>query len=301
MGCLIIEVFLAAKIRPLGYTSSLSPEKRLQACRSVLSRFGDCLPRSMRHATCLLLQADEADLHLEGKRPFRYPTVTCQGLPPLSAHQLLQPLLAPSIFPFPKHFTRLYNLLQKFHELSGLIHELELLNHINTAEEIFVDDINQDKVKYFIKKLKILKVNVMTEELSVLLPEMLSVSPENIDIILPYMKELLQDPETSVFAAWNLFDLVAKFLGPKNTTITLLDAILNLYCYGIEECAEFTNKYVKLYHHIFLLQLIVRLGLKVFLDNFVNPLVEAVGGYRDFNPIDCPVNQQRAGRTSQLK
>lgn len=110
---------------------------------------------------------------------------------------------------------------------------------------------------------------------------------------------MLENKETSVLAAWHLFDVISKALGPSETKNKLLRHILNLYedddyVYDKSDQHKLTDvdaitsaglaskqKYVKLYHHIFLLQLMVRLGLQCFLDNFTQHLVEAVGGYKD--------------------
>lgn len=308
MGCLVIELFLAPKLRPLGNNGSFSFDQRLRACLSVLVRSGESLPRCVRQAISLLLQVDlNPTLYSEEEnptiesgvdvsqssepstrviQPFRYPTVTPQGLPPPSAHQLLQPLLSSAVFPFPRYFTRIYALLRTLHDYSSMARELSLASFVNEDENTCVKSDEESKKVLFLAKISECKVKTAATELSTLLPEIHSTSPEGLDLILPYVKELLEDPSTSVLAAWHLFDPVAKVLGPQKTATTLLEPIVKLYDYAADDdnglvSSDGGNKHVKLYHRSFLLQLIIRLGLRVFLDNFTAPLVEAAGGYRD--------------------
>lgn len=102
---------------------------------------------------------------------------------------------------------------------------------------------------------------------------------EIVNLLVPHVKDLIEDPPSSVLAAWYLFDPVSKVLGPKRSTQELLEPILKLYENEPSETyLPYNGKIAKIYHHSFLLRLIVRLGLKCFLEHFVTPLVEAVGG-----------------------
>lgn len=172
----------------------------------------------------------------------------------------------------------------------------------NSCMKIEVDN----KKGLFLAKISECKVKTAARELSTLLPEMLSASPESLDLILPYVRELLEDPSSSVLAAWHLFDPMAKVLGPQKTTATLLEPIVKLYDNDTNDdndlaSSDTGNKRVKLYHRSYLLQLIVCLGLRVFLDNFIAPLVEAVGGYRDLAQSEHHHRSEFWNKASHLK
>ncbi|XP_063223458.1 WD repeat-containing protein 81 [Bacillus rossius redtenbacheri] len=256
LGCLIVELFLSSKLRALDSHNSGCFDQRLEACRSVLRWSGDGLPPCARHVVSLLLRTGEG----RPPGPFRYPPVTRQGLPPPSAHQLLQPVLFAAVLPFPRCFPRLLRL-----------------------PEALRDEPAECRVKS------------AARELAVLLPQL---SGEGLGLLLPYVVQLLEDPATCVPAAWCLFDPVAAALGPGGTAQHLLPSVLALYDYRDDAGA------VKLYHHSFLLQLVVRLGLRVFLGSFVTPLVEAVGGYRDLGHAEGSSQHQRTdmrARAAHLK
>jgi WD repeat-containing protein 81 len=85
--------------------------------------------------------------------PFRYPTVTSQGLPPPSAHQLLQPLLSSAVFPFPHNFTRTYSLLQTLHDYSNMARELSLNFFVSEDENTCVKSEADNKKALFLAKI----------------------------------------------------------------------------------------------------------------------------------------------------
>lgn len=80
---------------------------------------------------------------------------------------------------------------------------------------------------------------------------------------------------------------MCRVLGPQQSVAILLKPTMKLYEFkedetlAIEQQRYNEAKRLKLYHRTFLLRLVVGFGLKVFLENFVIFLIEAVGGYQD--------------------
>nr|CAD7452419.1 unnamed protein product [Timema tahoe] len=293
LGCLVIELFLASKLRALGSYNQASFEQRLEACHCILARSGDSLPRCVKYAVSLLLQVnlnpEDGDVPTETKclsvYPFRYPTITSKGLPPPSAHQLLQPLLSSAVFPFPKHFSLMFKLLETVHSYNNILSEANLLFELDNDDSIFMESELKCRKFQLIDKVAECQVKTVARGLAILLPQMSVSSSEGLDILVPFVKNLLEEPVTAVMAAWHLFDAMAVVLGPGKTSEYFLSSLVKLYDYGTHFDNTVTlktcSKHMNLYHRSFLLQLVVRLGLKTFLENFVTPLVEAVGGYKD--------------------
>ena len=113
-------------------------------------------------------------------------------------------------------------------------------------------------------------------------------SQEELVVILPCLKNLLEDVSTAIMAAWFLFEPLAKALGPSKANHHLLSPIISIY-----EGHDQTSKHLKLYHRTFLQFLIVRFGTNSFLRYFSTYLIEAVGGYKDYD--DASVRPLREG------
>ena len=100
---------------------------------------------------------------------------------------------------------------------------------------------------------------------------------EGLQLVLPLVDSLLADKLTMVQAAWQLFNILSRALGPTRTRQTFLPALSVLL-----SDSPATAKHIKLYHRTYLIQLLLRLHLQPFLHHFATLLVEAVAGYKDF-------------------
>lgn len=303
IGCLIVEIFLHTHMRPLRVNDD-SFVNRYNSCQTVLKYNFQNLPRCVRYIASLLLNVQPLSLSTCTEFSMDDNTncmlkniiVTDKGLPPPTPSQLLQPLLSQHLIPFPESFKTLYSLLMSLHEYQLCVDELNEL-YTYKCDGVQCDKYQSvDKTKmHFTRKIAEGKVHTCASHLDALLKQSKNNQFDVFDIFLSHYIGLLENRDTSVLAAWYLFDTVSKALGPSGTRLRLLKYILNLYEddeFVIEKkenvndsenynFAASKQKFVKLYHNIFLLQLMVRLGLNCFLDNFTQHLVEAVGGYKD--------------------
>lgn len=307
IGCLIVEIFLHTYMRPLRMANGNFSE-RYNNCRIVLKHNYSVLPKSVSYIASLLLNVQPMSLsakhELSPKKEehVKKIAVTDKGLPAPTPAQLLQPLLMQHLIPFPPRFNVLYKLLNTLHEYELTSNELNIL-YMYECDGIQCEKYqNVDKTKlYFSQKIAEGKIQACVTHLDVLLNQVSCYNQFDVlDIFLSHYIELLSNKDTSVLAAWYLFDTVSKALGPEETKKKLLKHILNLYedddfaidkpdqhkltdvdSLTINNAVTNKQKFVKLYHNIFLLQLMVRLDLQCFLDNFTQHLVEAVGGYKD--------------------
>lgn len=240
LGCLIVELYLSNKLRASNF-SPCSFEDRMQMCLKVVENHWRDLPYAVRKVTSVLLEVDDCGRKKStGALTEWYKSISHNGLPPPSAHQLLQPLLS-GVVPFPHYFEQLYFLLAEINKLER--------SDEDTSE---------------------LEINIFHKEFPSLLPIM---DADGLNLLIPHVVRLLKS-ESATNAAWRLFDPLAKALGPDNSAKDLLEPISDLMDSGGANRA-------KLYHRSFLLKLMIRFGMKAFINNFVKSLVEAVGGYKD--------------------
>ncbi|XP_075153298.1 WD repeat domain 81 [Haematobia irritans] len=299
LGCIIVELFAMPRLRPLiGHNLQPKFELRLKACQTINQLHKQDIPKCLRYVTNILLNLTTQDV------------VTEKGMPLPSAAQLLQPIYHNLLIPFPYSFYPTYALIRSLYSFDFASILLELHTHFqcNGYDCNKYTDIDRLRVQYE-RKIGKCKVMACCAHIRRLLEPVGFEQFPAIDILLPHIIDLLTDEHTSILAAWNLFDSAAQSLGIQNTQKYLLLPIMKLYDVESFERGMISvrnrssapdslsnssahlrfstsssfksRKSVKLYHQIFLLRLIVRFGLKCFLHNFIAPLIEAVGGYKE--------------------
>ena len=191
---------------------------------------------------------------------FEYPIVNSFGSQPPTPALLVQPFT--NIIPFPPYFEDMYKVLNQMKDIDKEI-EREISDITKLRERKKVEKILSRK-----------KVDVLETYLK---SNRGTISEEGYELLLPYIKELFEDPKTTVQAAWSLISVVGKELGPTELCRNMLPYLTQIF-----NGEATTPKHMKLYHRSFLVQLMLHLGLEKFLTNFCTLLVEAVAGYKNF-------------------
>ncbi|XP_007894685.2 WD repeat-containing protein 81 [Callorhinchus milii] len=243
-GILIAEIFFAPRLRALDPDASLLD--RFLAMRKFCLYHMKEIAAPLQHAVEMLLQLHKSpdellQTRLEANQVnlFEYEPVF-EGLPPPCPAQLLSPNCP--IIPFPPYFSSL--------------HQFICTHQLHTTD-------NGEQGRDFVFHL--------WQQLDQLLGE---IRPEGLEILLPFILGLMSNESTAVYAAWYLFEPIAKALGPRNTNRYLQKPLIGVY-----EKAGYLHGRFYLYIDCFIIQLIVRLGLQPFLNHLLPHILQILTGF----------------------
>lgn len=293
LGCLIVEIFMNRKLRSLTSSSSCFDE-RYEACLKLLKHDESSLPGCVNYAVKLLfgMHNDESQ-------------ITNLGLPSTNAQQLLQPILSNLLIPFPDHYYKVYAAIKSLKSFDTSMQMLDLYMFYDCDGKNCEKFEEQDKTRVGIqRKIAECQVKAFTALTEGLLDPNGFDQFDAVELLLPFIIDMFNSEETGILAAWFLFDSISTAIGVENSRKFLLTPLLRLYDVQNDEKVNFLNtnlessfkvtastfrskKAVKLYHHSFLIKLIIRLGLRCFLENFTSILIEAAGGSKD-TEIESP-------------
>lgn len=247
LGVLIAEIFYSSKLRGLKPGNPL--RKRFQAIMKLCSASLRDVPLSLHHALETLLQIEKhsrAALDAPDPLLFKYDPVS-DGLPPPNPYQLLNFNISP--FPFPSYFAGLHRFIFSYHAKRNATCSVQ----------------GRDVVFHLWQQLETLLRSTITAE--------------GLEILLPFVLALMVEESTAVYAAWYLFEPVARVLGPRNANKYLLKPLINVY-----ENPNCLRGRFYLYTDCFILQLIVRLGLQAFLSSLLPHVLQVITGFESGVP-----------------